>query len=85
MRPPDLIDRRPQRLPRPSCVLVLGAGWSAVVGLPLANQLFERSANLGIRDSEVIDTLTLNMNRIRQAFITKEIIEVVSGAAAAEE
>jgi F0F1-type ATP synthase gamma subunit len=26
----------------------------------------------------------LNMNRIRQAAITKEIIEVVSGAAAAE-
>jgi F0F1-type ATP synthase gamma subunit len=26
--------------------------------------------------------LTLNMNRIRQAAITKEIIEVVSGAAA---
>jgi F-type H+-transporting ATPase subunit gamma len=34
---------------------------------------------------EVIETLTLNMNRIRQAAITKEIIEVVSGAAAAEE
>jgi F-type H+-transporting ATPase subunit gamma len=32
---------------------------------------------------ELIDTLTLNMNRIRQAAITKEIIEVVSGAAAA--
>ena len=32
---------------------------------------------------DVIDTLTLNMNRIRQASITKEIIEVVSGAAAA--
>jgi len=32
---------------------------------------------------EWIDTLTLNMNRIRQAAITKEIIEVVSGAAAA--
>jgi F-type H+-transporting ATPase subunit gamma len=31
---------------------------------------------------ELIDTLTLNMNRIRQAAITKEIIEVVSGAAA---
>ena len=30
---------------------------------------------------ELIDTLTLNMNRIRQAAITKEIIEVVSGAA----
>ncbi len=31
---------------------------------------------------KVIDTLTLNMNRARQAAITKEIIEVVSGAAA---
>jgi len=31
---------------------------------------------------ELISTLTLNMNRIRQAAITKEIIEVVSGAAA---
>ncbi len=29
---------------------------------------------------ELIDDLTLNMNRIRQAAITKEIIEVVSGA-----
>jgi len=34
---------------------------------------------------DVIDSLTLNMNRIRQAAITKEIIEVVSGAAAASE
>jgi F-type H+-transporting ATPase subunit gamma len=32
--------------------------------------------------SELIDSLTLNMNRIRQAAITNEIIEVVSGAAA---
>lgn len=32
---------------------------------------------------ELISTLTLNMNRIRQAAITKEIIEVVSGAASA--
>ena len=31
---------------------------------------------------EVIDKLTLNMNRIRQASITREIIEIVSGAAA---
>ena len=34
---------------------------------------------------DMIDTLTLYMNRVRQASITKEIIEVVSGAAAAEE
>ena len=32
--------------------------------------------------TELIDTLTLNMNRVRQAAITNEIIEVVSGAAA---
>ena len=31
---------------------------------------------------EVIDRLTLNMNRVRQAAITREIIEVVSGAGA---
>src|SRR5271154_1669978 len=31
---------------------------------------------------DVIDTLTLNMNRVRQASITREIIEIVSGAAA---
>jgi len=33
---------------------------------------------------EMISTLTLNMNRVRQASITKEIIEVVSGALALE-
>jgi F-type H+-transporting ATPase subunit gamma len=32
--------------------------------------------------SELIDTLTLRMNRVRQASITTEIIEVVSGAQA---
>jgi F-type H+-transporting ATPase subunit gamma len=34
--------------------------------------------------SDVIDALTLHMNKVRQAAITREIIEVVSGAAAAE-
>ena len=32
--------------------------------------------------TDMIDSLTLQMNRIRQAKITKEIIEIVSGAAA---
>jgi F-type H+-transporting ATPase subunit gamma len=32
--------------------------------------------------SEMIDKLTLTMNRVRQASITREIIEIVSGAAA---
>jgi F-type H+-transporting ATPase subunit gamma len=35
--------------------------------------------------SDMIGALTLYMNRVRQASITKEIIEVVSGAAAAAE
>jgi F-type H+-transporting ATPase subunit gamma len=35
--------------------------------------------------NDMINTLTLYMNRVRQAAITKEIIEVVSGAAAASE
>ena len=49
----------------------------------------EQGARMTAMDSasknagELIDSLTLNMNRIRQAAITKEIIEVVSGAAAA--
>jgi F-type H+-transporting ATPase subunit gamma len=32
--------------------------------------------------SDVISALTLNMNRVRQASITREIIEIVSGASA---
>jgi F-type H+-transporting ATPase subunit gamma len=32
--------------------------------------------------AEMIDSLTLHMNRVRQAAITKEIIEIVSGAGA---
>ena len=47
-----------------------------------------RAAQMTAMDSatknagDVIDTLTLNMNRVRQASITREIIEVVSGAQA---
>ncbi len=50
----------------------------------------EQGARMTAMDSasknagEVIDTLTLNMNRVRQASITREIIEVVSGAQALE-
>ena len=48
----------------------------------------EHAARMTAMDSassnaaEMIDSLTLNMNRIRQASITREIIEIVSGAAA---
>ncbi len=48
----------------------------------------EHAARMTAMDSatnnaaELIDSLTLHMNKVRQAAITKEIIEVVSGAAA---
>ncbi len=48
----------------------------------------EHAARMTAMDSatnnaaEMIEQITLNMNRIRQASITKEIIEIVSGAAA---
>ena len=48
----------------------------------------EHAARMTAMDSasknagELISTLTLNMNRVRQAAITREIIEIVSGAAA---
>jgi F-type H+-transporting ATPase subunit gamma len=38
------------------------------------------SSNAG----DMIDKYTLDMNRVRQAKITREIIEIVSGAAAAQ-
>lgn len=50
----------------------------------------EQGARMTAMDSasknagEVIDILTLTMNRVRQASITREIIEVVSGAQALE-
>ena len=50
----------------------------------------EHAARMTAMDSatrnagDVIDALTLHMNKVRQAAITREIIEVVSGAASAE-
>lgn len=50
----------------------------------------EQGARMSAMDSatrnagELIDDLTLNMNKVRQAGITKEILEVVAGAAALE-
>ncbi|MCI0402588.1 MAG: F0F1 ATP synthase subunit gamma, partial [Acidobacteria bacterium] len=48
----------------------------------------EQAARMTAMDSatnnaaEMIDRLTLHMNKVRQAQITKELIEIVSGAAA---
>ena len=54
----------------------------------LENAAGEQGARMTAMDSatrnagELIDTLTLNYNRSRQAQITKELIEVISGAEA---
>jgi F-type H+-transporting ATPase subunit gamma len=50
----------------------------------------EHAARMTAMDSatnnaeDVIDQLTLHMNKVRQAAITREIIEVVSGSIVAE-
>lgn len=62
---------------------------SMVLQALLESGAAEHAARMAAMDAatnnanEVIDKLTLTMNRIRQASITKEIIEVVSGAEAA--
>jgi len=78
--PIEMLD---QLMPRYVEVAVFRAMLETVAAEHAARMTAMDKASTNAR--EVIDTLTLNMNRIRQAFITKEIIEVVSGAAAAEE
>ena len=57
----------------------------------LESQAAELAARMTAMDAatrnagDMIDSLTLNMNRVRQAAITKEIIEIVSGASAQRE
>ena len=54
----------------------------------MENAAGEQGARMTAMDSatrnagELIDSLTLNYNRSRQAQITKELIEVISGAEA---
>ncbi len=76
------IDMLEQLIPRYVEVAVFRALLETVASYQAARMTAMDKASSNARD--VIDSLTLNMNRIRQAAITKEIIEVVSGAAAAE-
>jgi len=78
--PVDMLDRL---IPRYVEVAVFRALLETIASYQAARMTAMDKASSNARD--VIDSLTLNMNRIRQAAITKEIIEVVSGAAAAEE
>ena len=62
---------------------------SEVFRILLESSAAEHAARMTAMDaatrnaSELIDKLTLEMNKIRQAGITKELIEIVSGAASA--
>jgi F-type H+-transporting ATPase subunit gamma len=77
--PVDMLNRL---MPRYVEVAVFRALLETIAAYQAARMTAMDKASSNARD--VIDSLTLNMNRIRQAAITKEIIEVVSGAAAAE-
>ncbi len=77
--PVDMLERL---MPRYVEVAVFRAMLETVAAYQAARMTAMDKASSNAK--EVIDTLTLNMNRVRQAAITKEIIEVVSGAAAAE-
>jgi F-type H+-transporting ATPase subunit gamma len=78
--PVEMLDRL---MPRYVEVAVFRALLETVASYQAARMTAMDKASSNARD--VIDSLTLNMNRIRQGAITKEIIEVVSGAAAASE
>jgi F-type H+-transporting ATPase subunit gamma len=78
--PVEMLDRL---MPRYVEVAVLRAMLETVASYQAARMTAMDKASSNAK--EVIDSLTLHMNRVRQAAITKEIIEVVSGAAAAAE
>ena len=74
------IDLRPLRSGRG-----VTARWSTANAKLAANESAATAMDAATSNAaDMIERLTLYMNRVRQASITKEIIEVVSGAAAAE-
>jgi F-type H+-transporting ATPase subunit gamma len=77
----------------PSAQEIFDSMLERLVGFEIFTALLESAAaqnaaqmvamdNATKNSGEVIDTLTLTMNKVRQAAITREIIEVVSGAGA---
>ena len=77
------IDMLESLMPRFVEVAVFRAMLETVASYQAARMTAMDTASTNAKDA--IDSLTLVMNRIRQTAITKEIIEVVSGAAAAAE
>ena len=77
-QPPDELFR--DLLPKYVAVQIYHAMLESVAAEHAARMTAMDSATNNAND--MIDSLTLTMNRARQAAITKEIIEIVSGAAA---
>jgi F-type H+-transporting ATPase subunit gamma len=69
-------------LPRYVKLLIYRAFLESVAAEHAARMVAMEAATKNAGD--VIDKLTLLMNRVRQASITREIIEIVSGASALE-
>ena len=78
-QPPDELFR--SLLPKYIAIQMYHAMLESVAAEHAARMTAMESATTNATD--MIDRLTLTMNRARQASITKEIIEIVSGAAAA--
>jgi F-type H+-transporting ATPase subunit gamma len=77
-QPPDELFR--DLLPKYVTVHIFGALLESIAAEHAARMTAMDAATNNA--SDMIDALTLTMNRARQAAITKEIIEIVSGAAA---
>ena len=67
-------------LPRNFAIQIYGALLDSAAGEQAARMTAMDNATRNAKD--LLDLLTLTMNRTRQASITKEILEVVSGAEA---
>ena len=72
-----------RRLQPSIVVLEASGGWETVVVAAAEHAARMTAMDTATKNSaEMIDSLTLYMNKVRQAAITREIIEVVSGAEA---
>ncbi len=69
---------------QPAAALHEGADLPGAAGIGGggARRAHDRDGRGHVQRVDMIDKLTLYMNRVRQASITREIIEIVSGAAA---
>jgi F-type H+-transporting ATPase subunit gamma len=90
---PEAAEAAPDFLYEPDAQAVLAALLPRYVTAEIARALFEGAAseqgarmaamdNATRNASELIDRLTLQMNRARQAAITRDLLEIVSGAEA---